>query len=324
MAVIRSIKDRANPYVQINKNVFDDPLLSLKAKGFIGYCLSKPDNWIFHVEQLCKVLKEKETSIYNVIKECIDHGYAIRWRKRSASGVFEPWQTVISDSKEEIQKIKKELNTDRSIQSSFSLEFKNKVPHPGFPDVDNPDVENQGLIINDSSKNEDTNIIATPEPDIPKPPPTQASSMPAGGNNNFFRCLEKCIDLSPKQKRLLMKFPEPLVEQAVRYAYHSTTEITGGPIGRIKLLQYFLNNPEEFAETMKNLDNPQPKLSKKEVVVSRFKKGELYNGFEFSRDEIGVSFNKSGMMQAYSVDWKEPNFVEEFIKLLKKCGIKQE
>lgn len=319
MAVIRSLKDRHNPYVQINKNVFDDPHISLKAKGFIGYCLCKPDHWIFHVEQLCSVLKEKETSIYNTIKECIDHGYAIRWRKRHSSGVFEPWQTIISDSKEEILRIKNELNTDRTIQSSFAVGLKNKVPHPGFPDVDNPDVGNQGLVINDNSKNESSNIIAPPEPTPEKAP--LPKTMPAGGNNNFFKSLDKCYDLSPKQKWLLMKYPEHLVDQAVRYCYHVTTQIRGGPVGRIKLLQYFLQNPDQFSEQMDNLDKPIVQQSKKDTILGRFKRGEIYNGYEFFQDDVGVGFYKSDMNQPYSVRWDALNFANDLIELLKKIGI---
>ena len=44
--IFRVDKDKQNPYVIINKQVFEDPSISLKAKGVIGYLLSKPDNWI--------------------------------------------------------------------------------------------------------------------------------------------------------------------------------------------------------------------------------------------------------------------------------------
>jgi len=152
-------------------------------------------------------------------------------------------------------------------------------------------------------------------------PPPDRKQMPAGGNNNFFECLNKCYDLSDRQKRLLMKYPESVVDQAVRYAYHPTTQIQGGPVGRIKLLQYFVKNPEEFAQSMEDLDKPRAKISKKDTILGRFKNGEIYNGYEFSVDDIGVGFYKSGMMQPYSVYWKSRNFTHEFLQLLKKCGI---
>lgn len=315
MTIIRSIKDRNNPYVQINKTVFDDPLISLKAKGFIGYCLSKPDTWTFHVTQLATVLKEKELSIYNVIKECIDHGYAIRWRMRAGSGMFQSWQTIISDSKEEIQRVKKELNSDPRVQSSFSLESKKKVPHRGFPQVDD-----QALVINDNSKNEDIcNDIIIAEPD-PSPPPS-AKLKPAGGNNNLlYKSLDKAIDLSPKQKLMLMKFPEPLVDQAVRYCYHPSTQITGGPLGRMKLLQHFLRNPDDFKETLDCLDKPKEKQSKKDTILGAFKKGEMYHGYEYTTDDIGVSFYKEGMYQPYSVRWDSKNFNAELNEIFHKIG----
>lgn len=323
MTIIRSIKDRTNPYVQINKTVFDDPLISLKAKGFIGYCLSKPDDWIFHVDHLAKVLKEKHTSILNVIKECIDHGYAIRWRMRAGSGMFQSWQTIISDSKEEILRVKKELNSDPRVQSSFSLELKKKVPQRGFPLVDNPVVDNRALLINNNNKNKDIcNDIIIADPSPPPTPPDE--TKPAGGNNNnsLYKSLEKAIDLSPKQKLMLMKFPEPLVNDAIRYCYHPSTQITGGPLGRMKLLQHFLRNPDDFKETLHTLDKPKEKESKKDTILGAFKNGQMYNGYEYTTDDIGVSFCKEGMYQAYTVRWDSKNFNAELDKILEKTGIK--
>ena len=164
-------------------------------------------------------------------------------------------------------------------------------------------------------------IIAKPPPEF-RPYKPAPKDMPAGGNNNFFKCLDKCEDLSDRQKRLLMKYPEHLVEQAIRYAYHPTTQITGGPIGRIKLLQHFLQNPDAYAETMENLDKPrQKKKSKKETLIGRFKHGEIYNGYEYSQDDVGVGFWREGLMHPRSVRWDSPNFTREFLEILEKCGI---
>lgn len=166
-----------------------------------------------------------------------------------------------------------------------------------------------------------------PYKNIIAPTPHEQKRTPAGGNNNFFvffKCLEICKDLSDRQKQLLMKYPEHLVEQAVRYCYHPTTQVKGGPVGRIKLLQYFLQNPDDFKEQIKNLDNPRERKSKKDILLGAFKRGELYNGYEFLQDDVGVGFYKIGMRQPYSVNWNVLNFASEFIKLLEKLNIKYE
>lgn len=160
------------------------------------------------------------------------------------------------------------------------------------------------------------NIIIAPGSTEPS---AKCNQTPAAGNNNLFSCLDSCSDLSPKQKRTLMAFPEEIVAQAVQYAYHPETNVRDGPIGRFKLLQYFCKNHEDFAETMANLG--KPKLTEKEKLLKNFTRGKTYNGYEFLSDEIGIGFVKDGMYQPYSVRWDSKKFCTEFIEVLKKIGI---
>jgi hypothetical protein len=75
MTILRAQKDKENPYVLINKRFLEDQNISLKLKGFLAYCLSKPDNWKFSITYLIRVLKEGKDSIYSVINEGIENGY---------------------------------------------------------------------------------------------------------------------------------------------------------------------------------------------------------------------------------------------------------
>jgi len=327
MSVIRSVRDRQNPYVQINKKALEDPKISLKAKGFIAYCLSKKDDWIFYVDQLCKVLKEKEVSIYNIIKECIDHDYAIRWRKRDKLGKFEAWQTIISDSQEEIRRLRDELNSDPEIQKSYAIGLKKVLPHRGFPDLDSPHVENQGLIIKDSSNNDLSKIIIEPEkspPPEPEPTPPKPKEEPAGGNNNFYKCLEDKEDMSLRQKRQFNKYPQEVIDQAARYCYHSSVKLEG-PGARIKQMHHFCQNPLDYQETMKNLDKPKhKKLSEKQRILDYFKHGEKYNGYECCIDKTntGICFIHPMRVHSYGIMWNDTNFKEEFELILKRLELK--
>ncbi len=120
MTTIRGVKDRRFKFVQLLNSMFEDPKLSLKAKGFIGYCLTKTETWHFNVAHLQKVLLEGERAIYSTINECIEHGYAFRYETRKPNGDFGEWETVFSDSKEEIVLLKQELIEKGIFKESFT------------------------------------------------------------------------------------------------------------------------------------------------------------------------------------------------------------
>lgn len=134
MSTIRGVKDRKIKFTQILNSMAEDKDLSLKAKGFITFCLTKPESWKFHVDHLSTVLKEGHEAIYSTIKECIKCGYAYKYQLRNDKGKFESYEFVISDSKEEIDRIKQEIASQQQFQ-----------PHPGFPDADVPDADNPPL-----------------------------------------------------------------------------------------------------------------------------------------------------------------------------------
>lgn len=130
MSTIRGVKDRRYRFVQILNSMLEDKNLSLKAKGFISFCLSKPENWNFHISHFCNVLKEGEKAIYSVINECIQNGYAYRYQTRENNGKFLIAEFIISDSKIEIQATKKELESLDKLKKS--------LPDPQNVDADNP------------------------------------------------------------------------------------------------------------------------------------------------------------------------------------------
>ena len=156
MSTIRGVKDRRYKFVQLINEMFEDDKLSLKAKGFIGYCLTKPDTWKFHMQYLCSKLKEGEKAIYSVIDECEEQGYAIRYQRQREDGKFLEWETLISDSKTEIETIKKELENDFDFKVSFTdrrfrkaeEKFENKadlkkcLPDACFRDAEGEDAVN--------------------------------------------------------------------------------------------------------------------------------------------------------------------------------------
>lgn len=125
MTLMRVQKNKENPYVILNKKFLEDPNISLKLKGFIAYCMSKPDDWLFHIEQLASVLKEGKDCIQAIVREGIEHGY-IEKNVIKVKGRFASVDYIIHEEK---------------IKESFT--------ERAFPALVSPALENPSLLSND-------------------------------------------------------------------------------------------------------------------------------------------------------------------------------
>jgi len=74
--IVRVQKDKDNPYVMIDKRIFQDKRLSLKAKGLMGYLLCKPDNWQVQLGELVSGSTDGVTAVRSTLKELEKFGYA--------------------------------------------------------------------------------------------------------------------------------------------------------------------------------------------------------------------------------------------------------
>jgi hypothetical protein len=88
MPTLRTHK-RDCPFVQIDRQLFEDEDLSWKAKGLLSYLLSKPDDWEVYINQLTSASADGRHSTRSGIKELIEAGYIVRERDRSEDGTFE-------------------------------------------------------------------------------------------------------------------------------------------------------------------------------------------------------------------------------------------
>jgi hypothetical protein len=207
MSNIRGVKDRRFKFVQLLNSMFEDQDLSLKAKGFIGYCLTKPSDWNFNMTHLCSVLKEGEKAIYAVINECIEHGYAYRYQSHADNGDFLPWQTVVSDSKHEIQEIRRE------IEKSLTLR--------GFGDAQTADAQNVPISNTELSNTEEKQQQGAEAPAAASPEKKKGNALPEP-----YECL-KSVNVSNWLKcNLTHKYAEDFVKKAVAWLTHPSTKIT--------------------------------------------------------------------------------------------------
>ena len=143
--IVRTVKDKNNPYYLKNRMAVEDGRLSWKAKGIHDYLMSKPDHWEANITEIAKAGKDGVDSVRSGVQELIDHGYMRRVRATDDKGKVIEWR----------------LDT-------FEI-----------PDVENPDVENPILVINDLKriKNVVSNCDAAQSPpvggwsdeDIPQP-----------------------------------------------------------------------------------------------------------------------------------------------------------
>lgn len=168
-SIIRKPKNKENPYVIISKSVFEDERISWKAKGLMGYLLSRPDDWQIIVGDLINRSTDGRDSVKAGLRELIKFGYLRREQGRDdTSGrfeavVYEVYETPIEleDSNDKLQVEK--LSTDKSPLTGN--------PSTGNPSTEKPLTENPPLLNNDLTNkqlelnNEINNNVVVDDPD---------------------------------------------------------------------------------------------------------------------------------------------------------------
>ena len=84
-SIIRTVKNAENPFVMIDRRIFENDGLSLKAKGLLGYLLSRPDNWTICMADLVKRTKDGKASVRSAIEELENCGYVTKVQLRDGN-----------------------------------------------------------------------------------------------------------------------------------------------------------------------------------------------------------------------------------------------
>jgi hypothetical protein len=98
MSIVRTVHNKENPFVQINKKALWDKELSLEAVGLWARLLSRPDDWIVRVNEISKSCKCGKDRIFRILNELIDKGYAFR-RQVKINGRFSCLETYVFEFK---------------------------------------------------------------------------------------------------------------------------------------------------------------------------------------------------------------------------------
>lgn len=99
MTIIRTIHDKKNPYVMLNKEALWDPNLSLEAAGLWARLMSRPDDWMFRTAELSKSCGVSIDAINKILKELISNGYAYRHQTRMPNGKHGPWEIMVFEKR---------------------------------------------------------------------------------------------------------------------------------------------------------------------------------------------------------------------------------
>lgn len=129
MTVFR-IKKTEN-FVTIHKGALENPNLSFKSKGLWAYCMTRPNDWVFHVNHLATVSKEGKDAIYSAIRELQSEGY--------------------------IKKVQKNINGEFQKVDYEVYEIQIILPQTDFPQTENPQTENPPLLSIDPLLNIESN-----------------------------------------------------------------------------------------------------------------------------------------------------------------------
>lgn len=95
--IIRTVKNRDNPYTMISRILLNDASLSWEARGVLAYLLDKPDNWIVRFNDLVKKGPGSEDRMRRILKELATHGYLQRECVRGPRGQWQ-WISLVYET----------------------------------------------------------------------------------------------------------------------------------------------------------------------------------------------------------------------------------
>lgn len=227
MAIIKIIK-RDCPYVTIDKAGIDDPNLSWAATGLLTYLIGRPGNWKINITHLSSVKTCKETATKSALKELREANYCHYFVVRKNGKISETFYLVfeVPTNYEEVlenyidlkdgetilyqpvkigknieNKTKKKVPQVENQLSEKNIENKEVLPQVENPQVENLIVENQGLLIKDTTNKKNTNNKTTTSKD------KKSSSLfeESSSEKNEINDILKNYNLSDKTKENILK-----------------------------------------------------------------------------------------------------------------------
>jgi hypothetical protein len=129
MSVVR--RHHNSNFTVVPNAIFEDPRLSIEAKGVLGHLLSRPHNWTVRLAQVARTLKVGRDKMQRIFNELIDAGYVLRGRPRMANQQWAPIEYIVFDQPMAANSQGKSL---AEPQPAFPCAAE---PQPAFPCAEN-------------------------------------------------------------------------------------------------------------------------------------------------------------------------------------------
>lgn len=146
--IYRTVKDRDNYYVKLNTTAINDPRLSFKAVGIHAYIMAKPDGWEARESDMVQRHADGLASVRSGVKELIEYGYMVRVRiinerKQVVGWRIDTYETPALNP-HYVADAEQPPHVDEPDCENLNLDTATgEKPDCGFPDLENPQVENR-------------------------------------------------------------------------------------------------------------------------------------------------------------------------------------
>lgn len=299
--------DKENKYVVISQTLLKDETISFKAKGFLCYLLSFPDDWKVNPQYIAKKFGINKCQVYAMIKELIEIGYCKRDLIKGDDGRIIRWEYEISETKRY-----KNLST---IQNE---------PLPKNPEVDNQETENVDI----------TKYCSSLSTDIEKVMNSEDSFLPFSNPEDEAAKLQllKPYPLDPSIISKILEYPLERIRTSLR-AYEQWIEKRGKPPTSIvaPLMKSIINGwqpaitAEEIQEIQENdVRKYQDILNARRDEIRQMltaAEGKLPFKFNFSAGENEVTLREDSRFTPIS--YAENDVIKIVQKHMNKYWIKE-
>ena len=150
--MIRTRKNKDNPYVMLDKTGLHDSRLSWKAKGLHAYLMSLPDDWIIYISELTQHAKDGRDATRAAFKELELAGYITNEAIRNEKGRIEKWEKIVYEQPlhwDPVEIPKKKKKDNHPETENPYLDKNDEKPDTENPHLEKPHLENPTLLIND-------------------------------------------------------------------------------------------------------------------------------------------------------------------------------
>lgn len=325
MAIIKIIK-RDCPYVTIDKAGIDDPNLSWAATGLLTYLIGRPGNWKINITHLSSVKTCKETATKSALKELREANYCHYFVVRKNGKISETFYLVfeVPTNYEEVlenyidlkdgetilyqpvkineNKTKKKIPQVENQLMAKNIENKEVLPQVENPLVENLIVENQGLLIIDTTNKKNTNNKTTTNEDKKSSSLSEENDLEKNEINNVLK--KYSLSKATRKNILKLYFKNLIDKNRILEVLKVSKEKEWGEGAIYKALKEQWNiqsknttiiTEDEVRNKLKNRVNYYIRFFEvsnnftetKEKLLEDFKK---INGFEYLKDEYLEKF----------------------------------